>query len=228
MKHTIEKISDEIAEFGDGTTEFHTRDIQSLLDHITELENKCSAIDYLGKQNKGLHHDRIEENLLMKEYDWNNAEKTFAFSWCQKANILESLLFNNKFKFGIKITNEIRVSVATIVQWLGSNMGWEFLNSTLEKEGYKIVKIENPIFDPSHLRIDKTHNVKISDYKKACCMGEIISAPVRFEDENQKIEIHGVNYPIDYTKFHKILSEFDCEILYDNITNILTAKFKPL
>lgn len=58
-----------------------------------------------------------------------------------EAKHLETLLSNNNLNLKIKVTNEIRVSVATVMQWLGSNIGWEFLNSTLKKEGYKIVKI---------------------------------------------------------------------------------------
>jgi arginyl-tRNA synthetase len=151
MQHLKEKLQDQISQFGDGETEFNTRDIQYLLERIDELEKTHSVIDYLGNQNKGLHHNRIDENLAMKEYDWNNPEKTFAHSWRSEAKHLETLLSNNNLNLKIKVTNEIRVSVATVMQWLGSNIGWEFLNSTLKKEGYKIVKITDDASGSYHI-----------------------------------------------------------------------------
>ena len=142
MKELKEKLMSQISSFGDGETEFHTRDIECLIDRIDELEKgTTSIIDYLGKQNKGIHHNRIDENLSMKEYDWNNPEKTFSHAWrSQSPSHLPSLLNNNSMDIKIEVTNEVRVVAATIIQWLGSNVGWEFLNSTLKKEGYIIVK----------------------------------------------------------------------------------------
>ncbi len=40
------------------------------------------------------------------------------------------------------ITKNDRVIVATVIQWLGTNIGFNFLERTLKKCGYKIVKIE--------------------------------------------------------------------------------------
>ena len=145
MQHLKEMLQTKIAEFGDGETEFHTRDIQCLLERIDELEKTSSVIDYLGRQNKGLQHNRVEENRLMEDLDWNNPEKTFALSWSSEAKHLETLLTNSRFNLKVKVTNEIRVSVATVMQWLGTNIGWEFLKSTLKKEGYKIVKVTDDV-----------------------------------------------------------------------------------
>ena len=99
------------------------------------------VIDYLGKQNKGIHQNRIEENLLMTEYDWNNPEKTFAFEWRVEAKRnLGAIFTNQQLDLKLEVDSKTRFISATIIQWLGSNIGWSFLQRVLDKEGYKIVK----------------------------------------------------------------------------------------
>jgi len=125
----------------DSTIELKVSNIKDIISVIKELEYyNQSAIDYLASTNSGLYHHRIEENLVMKEYDWNNKEKTFAFMWKEESKMLESFFNNKNKKLKLNVDNNIIVAVATVIQWLGSNVGWAFLERVLDKEGYKIVK----------------------------------------------------------------------------------------
>jgi hypothetical protein len=36
-----------------------------------------------------------------------------------------------------------RVLIATVIQWLGSNVGWCFLTGCIERCGYRIIRIED-------------------------------------------------------------------------------------
>lgn len=104
------------------------------------MNEKKEVIDYLGRQNKGIHQNRIEENLLMEKYNWNNPEKTFAFEWREESKHLNTLFTNRGLDLELKVDSKTRFISATIIQWLGSNIGWSFLQRVLDKEGYKIVK----------------------------------------------------------------------------------------
>ena len=92
------------------------------------------------KQNKGINHNRIEENLLMKEHDWNNPEKSFSFEWREESKKLPAIFNNSNLELKLEITYKERFICATIIQWLGSNIGMSFLERVLAREGYKIVK----------------------------------------------------------------------------------------
>ncbi len=89
---------------------------------------------YIGK-----FHDRIKSN---------HVEKAFADEW-EKANIPDRCINNG---FGIleavmysrndprKITKEEIVTASTIIQWLGSNVGFCFLKDALGRCDYQIVR----------------------------------------------------------------------------------------
>jgi len=88
----------------------------------------------------------------------NEREKAFHDQWMEENEpnpvincghgILQDLFIEgeNTFspasngKFIEIITHRDRMIVATIVQWLGSNVGWSFLYSALERCGYTITK----------------------------------------------------------------------------------------
>lgn len=146
MKRLKNKIISQIEQFGDGETQFHTRDIEALLNHIDKLEKKnkhYNVINYLGSQDKGINYNRIEENKIQKEYNWDNPEKSFHLEWRENnAKGLSSLLNNAPMRIQVKVTSKTRLIAATIIQWLGSNIGMAFLRSALEREGYQITKIE--------------------------------------------------------------------------------------
>lgn len=42
----------------------------------------------------------------------------------------------------VHISSEDRRIVATMIQWLGTNVGWDFLNRALRRAGYEIVRIK--------------------------------------------------------------------------------------
>ena len=107
-------------------------------------DEKTEVIDYLGKQNKGLFHNRIEENLAMEKFDWNNPEKTFAFMWqkIQEKGFLDGFFNNKSMDLRLNVTDRDRLVCASVIQWLGTNIGQSFLNEVLEKEGKVIVDIQ--------------------------------------------------------------------------------------
>ena len=99
--------------------------------------------------NRGWRYSRIEHNPR---------EKAFADQW-EKENvpirgmnyghgILQDLFFcgdpywnpMRMRRCTKRISNRERMIVATIVQWLGSNIGWAFLQDALKQCGYEIVK----------------------------------------------------------------------------------------
>lgn len=52
------------------------------------------------------------------------------------------LFWRNLRGFKVIINRRDRYIVATVMQWLGTNCGWCFLQETLKSCGYRIVKIE--------------------------------------------------------------------------------------
>ncbi len=119
-------------------------------------EEKTARFELLikknGSKNLGYMTDRLS-------YDPNDIENAFSSHW-QKENknktninsghgILQDLfiekkghpfnIMNETFCF-VKISNKERLIVATIIQWLGTNCGFCFLQEALSKAGYKIVK----------------------------------------------------------------------------------------
>ncbi len=105
----------------------------------------------LGKVDKGFRHERIE-------WEYGNREKVFYKKW-KKENVRRAWI---NFGFGILqdlfmiphknylispsaklvINNRDRFIVATVMQWLGTNCGWCFLEESLKQCGYKIIKTD--------------------------------------------------------------------------------------
>jgi len=95
----------------------------------------CKAI------NKGIDQHRLQHAS-------NDLEIAFAEKW-EKENecrpginsghgILQDLYLTQKDGKYQWITNEERIAAATAIQWLGTNCGFCFLNTVLEKCGYRI------------------------------------------------------------------------------------------
>lgn len=124
---------------------------------MKKLTNIEKTINKKAKLNQGFRFERIAENI---ENSYNHTEESFHKQWTQGdtnsyANSLNSLCGN------IGINNRDKVVAATIIQWLGSNVGMEFLASALKKSGYKVSPIK----------------LKINSKKKFCtCEGERISS----------------------------------------------------
>lgn len=63
---------------------------------------------------------------------WNSLERAFAELWEHESKILGMLI-------GKRPTREQRYAAATVIQWLGSNVGFSFFQRALAKGGYKVV-----------------------------------------------------------------------------------------
>jgi len=104
---------------------------------------------------RGFFYRRTEDNC-----HHGRLERAFAEVWEEEAapnpqrgsgsGLVQSLLITGQNPFSMfsggtvveKVTIRDRQLVATIIQWLGSNVGWCFLETALRRAGYKIVPIE--------------------------------------------------------------------------------------
>lgn len=83
---------------------------------------------------RGLHSPRLRR--------YNERERVFAKSWMTERNMLRHLLVpypatEGRLHYVTKREAEV---AASIIQWLGSNVGFAFLCENLDKLGYKVVK----------------------------------------------------------------------------------------
>ena len=118
------------------------------METINEFE-----IRRLGAKNKGLRHERTNQKR-------GEREQTFSKHWRkenvrnahinQGCGILQNLFFENVHPLSCLtgtcitfISKRERFIVATVIQWLGTNCGWCFLEEVLKDCGYKIVKNDN-------------------------------------------------------------------------------------
>jgi len=105
-------------------------------------------INRLGQQHKGFKFERTKCSASYRE-------KTFYKHWKklntnQDAGMLQGLfgIYGNPLSiFSLKgwmlrVTMRERYIVATIIQWLGTNVGWCFLEGVLRDCGYQITQTE--------------------------------------------------------------------------------------
>lgn len=117
-----------------------------------ELEMIASAVrrNEAWKQNVGYRENRCENNPREKAFRdrWLKENEPIAYI-NHGQGILQDLfieaetplsMFSKRYVEYIQPRD--RYIVATIIQWLGSNIGWCFLEETLKDCGYKIVRIE--------------------------------------------------------------------------------------
>lgn len=112
-----------------------------------EKQEFISLIKTNGSENLGWNTNRLR-------YDSKDIENALSEHW-KKENIkqshinhgygiLQDLFILNVGWFQrivlLKITFRDRLIVATVIQWLGTNCGFCFLNEALNKAGYEIVK----------------------------------------------------------------------------------------
>lgn len=82
-------------------------------------------------------------------FDGNKLEKAFTEEWAKKCSgsehgILDAILAppegRGRFwhKRGIRLTTTDCVIVASVIQWLGTNIGFAFLQTVLAKDGWEI------------------------------------------------------------------------------------------
>ncbi len=115
------------------------------LEHIVQIAVKNDDWN----ENIGISHERTE---------WNEREKAFSDQWIEENEpkphinhgygILQDLFFvNKKNQKGeschVVINKRDRMIVATIIQWLGSNIGMCFLNESLKKFNCQVAPIKH-------------------------------------------------------------------------------------
>jgi hypothetical protein len=92
--------------------------------------------------NRGIRYIRTtdgrspKEKILADEWEKENDESNLLQKLFISGNIMDE-------KMDLKIAKRDRMVVATVIQWLGSNVGFCFLETCLNKMGYKLVKEEN-------------------------------------------------------------------------------------
>jgi len=110
-----------------------------------------------GSKNLGWKTDRLNydpkdiENALSEHWVKENKKKA-GINFGQ--GILQDLFFQRTghpfsvmadTKLFLKITNRDRLIVATVIQWLGTNVGFCWLREALSKAGYDIVKRKDAV-----------------------------------------------------------------------------------
>ena len=89
------------------------------------------------------HGDR--EKIFYKQWKRENVKRVWIN---QGQGILQNLFhiqpqkWYHAYGWKVIINKRDRYIVATVMQWLGTNCGWCWLEETLRKCGYRIVKIE--------------------------------------------------------------------------------------
>lgn len=102
-----------------------------------------------------------DKGVMSRRIKFNDRELSFAAEWDKENDkswncgtnhyhgILQDLFIEQttKFPFSHKwfvklISKRERMIVATVIQWLGSNVGMCFLGKALSRCGYKIVKVK--------------------------------------------------------------------------------------
>ena len=112
---------------------------------ISDKKEVCPYEEY---PNRGFLHRRTTDPSLPKEkafaYDWehvNDPEKDL-----NHGNGLLQNLFISGFmcteKLELEITPREKMITATAIQWLGSNVGFGFLENVLRTLNYRLTKIE--------------------------------------------------------------------------------------
>lgn len=104
----------------------------------------AAAIDIDANSNIGADYERLktrprEMAFAKLWFEWNEPKVGFNHG----CGTLQDLFIEN-MQIGTKVTETItlrdRMIVATVIQWLGSNVGMEFLRGALERCGYEIIE----------------------------------------------------------------------------------------
>ena len=101
--------------------------------------------DTKGKEVRGLHTRRLSQNPIEKALSDGWAEEIVSVSSINENTLLDGLLElqgrENNRPIGYA-TQRDHVIAATVVQWLGSPVGFSFLQRALEGAGYEVNKID--------------------------------------------------------------------------------------
>jgi len=114
-----------------------------------ELESIASSVldDLVQFENVGYFTRRLEFNPREKAFHDQWLEENKPLRYVNHGNgLLQDLFFdrdeNKKLKCFLEINKRDREIVATVIQWLGTNIGFNFLETVLKIAGYKIEKIK--------------------------------------------------------------------------------------
>ena len=118
---------------------------ESELEEIIYKAQQAGQVD----ENIGYRHERCQHNEAEKAFQEHWQKENLPLSWLNHGyGILQDLFIESKDslihkRMVVQINSRDRMIVATVIQWLGSNIGWCFLEEVFKKLGYKITKIEN-------------------------------------------------------------------------------------
>jgi len=119
------------------------------------LCDECREIHRQRVHTKGASADRLEHPTSYRE-------KGFVEQWereNQNTDMVRCLLNKPRGIIGViqtpydglpleEISERDRVVAATIVQWLGSNVGWSFIEEALGRSGFQIIKTKESVTAP--------------------------------------------------------------------------------
>lgn len=101
-------------------------------------------------ENIGYKHERCEHNEAEKVFQKHWQKENLPLGWINKGQgVLQDLFIESNpnplspisgGKWIVEINKRDRMIVATVIQWLGTNCGWCFLEEVFSKLGYKIIK----------------------------------------------------------------------------------------
>lgn len=122
----------------------------SLTESIVLEEMAYSALrDIEHKQNVGINLNRLEHNDREKAFHDQWLKENDPLLYINYGNGILQDLFLRSERIGLgadtcihKINQRDREIVATVIQWLGSNIGMCFLEESLKRCGYKITQLK--------------------------------------------------------------------------------------
>ena len=110
-----------------------------------EDEQSSQASPEEDKKVRGLHTRRLSQNPIEKALSDGWAEEIVSVSSINENTLLDGLLElqgrENNRPIGYA-TDRDHVIAATVVQWLGSPVGFYFLRGALKEAGYEVNKID--------------------------------------------------------------------------------------
>lgn len=110
-------------------------------EELRQIESKIIN-EHIESFNEGLFYERTKTNDREKAFSdlWKKENKIE--SWVNQGHgTLQNIVIGKDQLPLFYITKNDRIIVATVVQWLGTNIGFNFLERALKKCGYKIVQI---------------------------------------------------------------------------------------
>lgn len=141
--------------------EIESSKYQRLKDHISYHFERYLSDDELEEviyhsvrcktfyKNIGIRPERIKHNERERAFQEQWLKENRPIDGINSGNgILQDLFIDSRDlhvplsqeKWLLEITDRERMIVATVIQWLGSNVGMGFLEAALDKCGYKIIE----------------------------------------------------------------------------------------